>query len=99
MAMACRLGMRMPIAPASLAALYLPFQGHKLLAAECKAVLFLLPTLGAFVLAWRYAKGSKSMHALKAALGLFAAALLLPPTLLSIDLRSYYMPLPTNMSR
>lgn len=76
--MTCLHAQRMPLAPLTLAALYLLFHEHGFLAASLKAVLFFAPVLFAFALAWRHAP---SWQLRRATFSIFLLALLLPPTL------------------
>jgi len=71
---------RMPVAPLVIAALHLLFHDHRFPAALLKTMLFLLPVLLMFVLAWRNSQQSPRWirHAV---FGIFFAALVLPPTL------------------
>ncbi len=74
---ACVHAQRLPLAALTVAGLYLLFSPHTLPAALLKTLVFLLPALLAFTLAWR----SVSTPARPATLGLFLLAFLLPPML------------------
>src|ERR1700722_17964319 len=76
----CEHSARMPVAPLTIAMLYMAFHQRTVAAAICKAILFLLPVLLAFELAWKSA-GARSSRARLWTLTAFTFAILLPPTL------------------
>lgn len=76
----CFHAQRMPVAPFTLAGLYLVFHEHRLAAAVLKALLCFAPVLAAFALVWRRAQ-ERSTRTRLIAPGLFLLAQLLPPAL------------------